>query len=88
MVEINTIVKWLVVAAVAAVASTLTFFSKFGTPLIRGLVMVGIGLALTYFLRGKDVAMLKYVAGGLMVAGGIVLANEYLVPSFKKVTSA
>ncbi len=86
MPEVKSIIKWLVVAAVAAVVSTLAFFSKFGTPLMRGLVMFGVGLALTYFLRGKDAGMLRWVAGGIMVAGGIVLANEYLVPSFKKVT--
>jgi len=86
MVETGTIVKYLVIAAVAAVASTLTFFSKFGTPLTRGLVMIGIGVALLYFFRNKDAGVLKYVSAGLMVAGGLVLANEYVVPAFKKVS--
>lgn len=84
--EMPSWVKWVAAGLVAAVVTTLAFFNKFGTPLIRGVIMIALGVAVLYFARGK-LGLFSAVPYGLIVAGAIVLSNEYVVPSFRKVTT-
>lgn len=84
--EMPSWVKWVAAGLVAAIVSTLAFFNKFGTPLMRGVVMIALGVAVLYFARGK-LGLFSAVPYGLVVAGAMVLSNEYIVPTFKKTVS-
>ncbi|GEM_PF-4026706 len=86
--ELKSIATWLAVAAVAAVAAGISYFTKLGNPLYVGLGMILAGVVIAHFLKGKNVGLLSAVPKGLIVAGGIVLAQKYVVPYFNKVTGA
>ena len=84
----QTVIKWVAAGAIAAVIATVGFFSNVGTPLVQGLVMVAIGVGILMFIGTKQLGVATAIPAGFIIAGGIVLTNEYIVPLINKGTTA
>lgn len=70
--------RWVAAGLVAAVVASMAIFTKWGkgNALWIGLLMILAGVIVLLFFKGVPSAF----PAGFIVAGGVVLANTYLVP--------
>lgn len=69
------VIKGIAAAGVAAVVAAMGVLTRFGTPLIQAVVAIVAGVLSFKFFKG-----MAFIGTGLIMAGGLILANTYLVP--------
>jgi len=79
----QTVIKWVAAGAVAALVVTVGFFTNLGTPLVQGLVFLAIGIGILMFIGPKQLGIATAIPAGIIIAGGIILTNEFVVPNLR-----